>query len=240
MVFQDPMTSMNPGARAGSQLTDAARTHRGLSRRAARDEAVRRLREVQLGNPERVLRRYPHQFSGGMRQRIMIAMGLMVRPRVLIADEPTTALDVTVQAQVLDLLRTIREQDDTAILLISHNFGVINQLCDRVVVMYAGRIVEEGPRERLLRDPRHPYAKALLGAVPELGRGGEQVRTLVAIPGRPPTPTETVTGCAFASRCAQVIPACRTAIPPLEVIDPQVPEAGRVACIVAVGERTRA
>jgi oligopeptide/dipeptide ABC transporter ATP-binding protein len=179
-----------------------------------------------------VLRRYPHQFSGGMRQRIMIAMGLMVRPRVLIADEPTTALDVTVQAQVLEVLREIREKDNTAILLISHNLGVINQLCDRIVVMYAGRVVEEGPRDRLLRAPRHPYTRALLAAVPELTADRHGEKELQAIPGRPPAPHEAVLGCVFAPRCTLATDECRADQPPLAVLTGEPAAAGRVACLV--------
>ena len=200
MIFQDPMSSMNPASRAGSQLTDGARRHRGLSREEARAEAVQRLGEVRIGDARRALRRYPHQFSGGMQQRIMIAMGLMARPRVLIADEPTTALDVTVQAQVLEVLRDINASEGTAIILISHNLGVINQLCDRVLVMYAGRVVEEGDRERLLADPQHPYTKALLASVPVLPgtvlSGTSPAAELSTIPGRPPRPDEDVPGCA--------------------------------------------
>jgi peptide/nickel transport system permease protein len=234
MIFQDPMSSMNPAARVGAQLTDAARAHRSLSRAAARAEAASRLAEVQLGNPKRALRRYPHQFSGGMRQRIMIAMGLMVRPRVLIADEPTTALDVTVQAQVLEVLREIREKENTAILLISHNLGVINQLCDRVLVMYAGRVVEEGTREQLLRQPRHPYTQALLAAVPELPGPGVEEKELRTIPGRPPGPHDVVPGCAFAPRCPVALDECGTAAPPLTSLG----DAGKVACFVAVRTET--
>jgi oligopeptide/dipeptide ABC transporter ATP-binding protein len=207
MIFQDPMSSMNPASRAGSQLTDGARRHRGLSREKAQAEAVQRLGEVRIGDARRALRRYPHQFSGGMQQRIMIAMGLMARPRVLIADEPTTALDVTVQAQVLEVLRDINASEGTAIILISHNLGVINQLCDRVLVMYAGRVVEEGDRERLLADPQHPYTKALLASVPVLS-GTAQASELSTIPIRPPPPDEDLPGCAFAARCALAISRC--------------------------------
>jgi oligopeptide/dipeptide ABC transporter ATP-binding protein len=230
MIFQDPMSSMNPAARVGSQLTDGARRHRGLNRAEARAEAVKRLGEVRIGDARRALRRYPHQFSGGMQQRIMIAMGLMARPRVLLADEPTTALDVTVQAQVLDVLREIKEKENTAILLISHNLGVVNQLCDRVIVMYAGRIVEEGPRQRLLREPRHPYTRGLLGSIPELTAGAHD--TLQAIPGRPPAPGAEVIGCPFAPRCPLAVDRCRSETPPLTEMAP----GDRVACWVATGE----
>jgi peptide/nickel transport system permease protein len=230
MIFQDPMSSMNPSTRVGSQLTDGARRHRSLKRRDAREEAVKRLGEVRIGDARRALRRYPHQFSGGMQQRIMIAMGLMARPKVLLADEPTTALDVTVQAQVLEVLREIKETENTAIVLISHNLGVVNQLCDRVVVMYAGRIVEEGTRDRLLRRPRHPYTQGLLGSIPELKADTHQ--DLRAIPGRPPASGQETKGCAFAPRCPVAVERCRQARPPLT----ELAAKDRVACFVATGE----
>jgi oligopeptide/dipeptide ABC transporter ATP-binding protein len=230
MIFQDPMSSMNPSARVGSQLIDGARRHQKLGRASARAEAVRRLGEVRIGDAKRALRRYPHQFSGGMQQRIMIAMGLMAAPRVLLADEPTTALDVTVQAQVLEVLREIKEKENTAIVLISHNLGVINQLCDRVLVMYAGRVVEEGSRERLLRRPAHPYTQGLLASIPEISVGERQ--QLHAIPGRPPAPGEEPPGCPFAPRCPLVIDRCHEQQPLLEAIGP----ADRVACFVAVDD----
>jgi len=238
MIFQDPMSSMNPAARVGSQLTDGARRHRGLSREEARAEAVQRLGEVRIGDARRALRRYPHQFSGGMQQRIMIAMGLMARPRVLIADEPTTALDVTVQAQVLEVLRDINASEGTAIILISHNLGVINQLCDRVLVMYAGRVVEEGGRERLLADPQHPYTRALLAAVPVLPgtalAGTSPAAELSTIPGRPPRPDEDVPGCAFAARCPVAISRCTAERPALTA----TAAGGQVACFVVTGATT--
>jgi peptide/nickel transport system permease protein len=227
MIFQDPMSSMNPAARVGPQLTDGARRHRSLSRSTARAEAIMRLAEVRIGDGRRALRRYPHQFSGGMQQRIMIAMGLMARPRVLLADEPTTALDVTVQAQVLEVLREIKEKENTAIILISHNLGVVNQLCDRILVMYAGRVVEEGTRERLLRRPRHPYTQGLLASIPELS--SDEGRQLRGIPGRPPAPGEEPAGCAFAPRCPLVIERCRREQPELTSLERDE----KVACFVA-------
>jgi oligopeptide/dipeptide ABC transporter ATP-binding protein len=229
MIFQDPMSSMNPAARVGSQLTDGARRHRSLKKKEAREEAVKRLGEVRIADAKRALRRYPHQFSGGMQQRIMIAMGLMARPRVLLADEPTTALDVTVQAQVLEVLREIKEKENTAIVLISHNLGVVNQLCDRVMVMYAGRIVEEGTRDRLLRRPRHPYTQGLLGSIPELKADTHE--DLHAIPGRPPTAGVETKGCAFAPRCPIACERCHEEQPPLTSLAPH----DRVACFVATG-----
>jgi peptide/nickel transport system permease protein len=229
MIFQDPMSSMNPAARVGSQLTDGARRHRSLKRTEAREEAITRLGQVRIGDAKRALRRYPHQFSGGMQQRIMIAMGLMARPRVLLADEPTTALDVTVQAQVLEVFREIKEKENTGIVLISHNLGVVNQLCDRVLVMYAGRIVEEGTRERLLGQPRHPYTQGLLGSIPELKADTHE--DLKAIPGRPPTAGSETPGCAFAPRCAVACERCHVEQPPLTELGP----GDRVACFVATG-----
>ncbi len=227
MIFQDPMSSMNPAARIGSQLVDGARRHRSLTRSQAKAEAIMRLAEVRIGDGRRALRRYPYQFSGGMQQRVMIAMGLMARPRVLLADEPTTALDVTVQAQVLDVLREIKEKENTAIVLISHNLGVVNQLCDRVLVMYAGRVVEEGTRDRLLRRPRHPYTQGLIASIPELS--SDHPHALNAIPGRPPSPGEEPLGCAFAPRCPLVLDRCRREQPALT--PPEGDE--RVACFVA-------
>jgi len=234
MMFQDPMSSMNPAARIGSQLTDGARRHRSLSRAVARREAVERLEEVRIGDAKRALRRYPHQFSGGMQQRIMIAMGLMARPRVLLADEPTTALDVTVQAQVLEVLRDIKERENTAIILISHNLGVVNQLCDRVMVMYAGRIVEEGTRERLLRRPLHPYTKGLLASIPPLT--SDRGWRLSGIPGRPPAPGEDLPGCSFAPRCPVAIDRCRREQPELVSLGGD----DRVSCFVAVANAQEA
>jgi oligopeptide/dipeptide ABC transporter ATP-binding protein len=229
MIFQDPMSSLNPAARVGSQLIDGACAHRLLPRRAARAEAIMRLKEVGISDAQMALRRYPHQFSGGMQQRIMIAMGLMAHPRVLIADEPTTALDVIVQAQVLEVLREVRKREDTAIILISHNLGVINQICDRVLVMYAGRVVEEGSRDHILRSALHPYTKALLAATPDISTQGGQ--DLQAIPGRPPLPDEIVCGCAFVDRCPMAIDRCRAERPELVAINS---DNNRVACFVAI------
>jgi len=230
MIFQDPMSSMNPSARVGAQLVDGARRHRSLSRKAARAEAKERLAEVRIGDGERAMKRYPYQFSGGMQQRLMIAMGLMARPRVLIADEPTTALDVTVQAQVLDVLRDVKAREGMSIVLISHNLGVVNQLCDRIVVMYHGSIVEEGPRERLLRNPLHPYTQGLMNSILELSPDGS--RTEVAgIRGRPPASGEELAGCPFADRCPLAFDRCRRERP--ELVD--LGDGDRVACFAAGG-----
>ncbi|MFI9551049.1 dipeptide/oligopeptide/nickel ABC transporter permease/ATP-binding protein [Nonomuraea endophytica] len=202
MVFQDPMTSFNPAQRIGRQLAEVAVAHQGLSRRAAMDRAVDRLRAVHVGEPERRARQYPHEFSGGMRQRAMIGMGLMARPRLVVADEPTTALDVRVQREVLRLLSRIRA-DGAAVLLISHDISVVKKTCSRLLVMYAGRVVEDLP---VTATPRHPYTRALLATVPDLDTDLDQ--PLATIPGRPPGPHEVPPGCAFAPRCAFAAERC--------------------------------
>ena len=213
MVFQDPTTSFNPTRRIGGQLAEVAVQHQGMSRRQALARAVDRLRAVRVPAPERRVRQYPHEFSGGMRQRAMIGMGLMASPRLIIADEPTTALDVTVQRQVLRLLATVRRETDAAILLITHDITVVGQTCDRILVMYAGRIVEELPASELHTATRHPYARALMSAVPELDTDREQ--PLVVIPGRPPEPDNYPPGCAFAPRCPRATDVCRRVDPEL-------------------------
>jgi len=213
MVFQDPTTSFNPTRRIGGQLAEVAVQHQGMSRRQALARAVDRLRAVRVPAPERRVRQYPHEFSGGMRQRAMIGMGLMASPRLIIADEPTTALDVTVQRQVLRLLATVRRETDAAILLITHDITVVGQTCDRILVMYAGRIVEELPASELHTATRHPYTRALMSAVPELDTDREQ--QLVVIPGRPPEPDNYPPGCAFAPRCPRATDVCRRVDPEL-------------------------
>jgi peptide/nickel transport system permease protein len=206
VVFQDPMSSLNPALRVGTQLAEKMQEHRDMSKKAAAELAVRKLGEVHVPNPERRARQYPHEFSGGMRQRAMIAMGLMDEPSLILADEPTTALDVTVQAQILDLLREINRKHGTAVVLISHDVGVVADFCSRIVVMYAGRIVEDADTETLLRAPAHPYTQALIAAVPDLETATD--RALTAIPGRPPTPDDLPPGCPFAPRCPLAIDAC--------------------------------
>jgi oligopeptide/dipeptide ABC transporter ATP-binding protein len=212
MVFQDPMTSFNPTKRIGGQLAEVARQHLGLDRGPAWARAVDRLRAVRLPAAKRNARQYPHELSGGMRQRAMIGMGLMGTPALILADEPTTALDVTVQKQVLDLLQSIRAADDVAILLISHDISVVRQVCDRVLVMYAGRVVEDLPTADLAH-ARHPYTRALLGAVPDMGT--DRNRPLAVIPGRPADPAHLPSGCAFAPRCPLADDHCRQVDPPL-------------------------
>ncbi|MFI6586869.1 dipeptide/oligopeptide/nickel ABC transporter permease/ATP-binding protein [Embleya sp. NPDC050493] len=224
MVFQDPMASLNPALTVGRQLAEVAEVHHNAGRAAAVSRAVSRLDAVGIINPELRVRKRPHEFSGGMRQRVMIAMGLMGEPRLIIADEPTTALDVTVQAQVLALLRDVRTESGAALLLISHDIAVVSQVCDRVVVMYAGRIVEELPVGDLADGVAHPYSAALIGAVPSMTT--DRDIPLATIPGRPPEPGEKSVGCPFAPRCARATDRCRTEEPVLERIGP----GRRVAC----------
>jgi len=224
MVFQDPMTSFNPTRRIGSQLAEVATHHQGMSRREAMARAVDRLDAVRIPDAELRARQYPHEFSGGMRQRAMIGMGLMGTPALIVADEPTTALDVTVQQQVLDLLAAIRDNDDVALVLISHDVTVVGEVCDRVLVMYAGRIVEDLPAAELATGARHPYTRALAAAVPHMATDLDQ--PLATIPGRPVDPADVPAGCAYADRCPLSDAHCRSEDPPL-VTDP----AGRrVAC----------
>ncbi|MBM7517101.1 dipeptide/oligopeptide/nickel ABC transporter permease/ATP-binding protein [Nocardioides nitrophenolicus] len=223
VVFQDPMTSLNPVLRIGSQLGEAVRRHQGLGRRQASARAADRLRAVHLTDPERRLRQYPHELSGGMRQRAMIAMGIMGTPRLIVADEPTTALDMTVQRQVLDVLQEVRREHDTALLLISHDVSVVSSVCDRVLVMYAGRIVEDLPAADLHARARHPYTRALIGAVPDLTTDLDV--PLATIPGHPVDPQHVPDGCAFAARCPMASERCRQEEPPLAV-----GPTGAVAC----------
>ncbi|TQS46835.1 dipeptide/oligopeptide/nickel ABC transporter permease/ATP-binding protein [Cryptosporangium phraense] len=216
MVFQDPMTAFNPTRRIGAQLAEVATHHQNLSRREARGRAVDRLAAVQIPDPDARARQYPHEFSGGMRQRAMIGMGLMAAPALIVADEPTTALDVTVQQQVLDLLASIRAGDGAALVLISHDVAVIGDVCDRVLVMYAGRIVEELPAGA---KGLHPYTRALMDAVPDMATDLD--RPLATIPGRPVDPADVPPGCAYAPRCPLADDHCRTEDPPLLADSPQ-------------------
>jgi len=211
MIFQEPMTSLNPVLRIGEQVAETIREHEGGGRRAIRARVIELLGRVGLPEPERRYRAYPHQLSGGMRQRVMIAIALACGPDLLIADEPTTALDVTIQAQILDLLAELRDELGMALLLISHDLAVVAQVADRVAVMYAGRIVEEGAVPELFRAPGHPYTQGLLRALPRLDtRPGP----LAAISGRVPEPYEQFAGCPFAPRCPDVMARCRTEDPP--------------------------
>jgi oligopeptide/dipeptide ABC transporter ATP-binding protein len=201
MVFQDPMTSLNPTLTIGTQLVETLRRHTQVSRQEARRRAVELLEEVQLPKPEQRLKDYPHRLSGGMRQRVMIALALSCNPALLIADEPTTALDVTVQAQVLDLLDELRRAHDMAMIFITHDMGVIAEVADDVLVMYAGQVVEQASVRELFDRPEHPYTEALLGALPQLEDGAARQQRLTAIPGRPPDLVDPPDGCRFAARC---------------------------------------
>jgi oligopeptide/dipeptide ABC transporter ATP-binding protein len=215
MVFQDPMSSFHPAFRVGDQIAEAVRRHRGVGKAAARARAVEMLERVGIPDPARRASAYPHEYSGGMLQRAMLAMALSCDPRLLIADEPTTALDVTVQAQVLELLAELHDATGLAILLISHDLGVLAEICERITIMYAGQIAEDSPAERFFAGPRHPYASALLRCAPHpVGKG----EPLEVIPGAPPAPGKWPTGCRFAARCGHCAAACVTA--PVELREP--------------------
>jgi oligopeptide/dipeptide ABC transporter ATP-binding protein len=218
MIFQEPMTSLNPLQTIGRQIGEAVALHRGLSQRAAMAEATAMLRRVHIPEPERRVHAYPHQLSGGMRQRAMIAMALSCNPKVLIADEPTTALDVTIQAQILDLMRELQETFGTAIMLITHDMGVVAENADRVVVMYAGKKVEEASADDLFERPGHPYTKGLLGSLPNLevvARADPRRARLNEIKGMVPSLANLPRGCSFAPRCAFATAECRSDYPPL-------------------------
>jgi oligopeptide/dipeptide ABC transporter ATP-binding protein len=216
VVYQDPMSSLNPALRVGRQLGEVAEVHHGLSKGQAMRRGVDRLRSVRIGSPEARVRQYPHEFSGGMRQRAVIAMGLMVEPKLILADEPTTALDVTVQQQILRLLRDVSTASGSAAILISHDVAVVAQLCSRVVVMYAGRVVEELDVATLVAAPAHPYTAALVAAVPTMDT--DRQRPLTTIPGRAPGPYDRSPGCPFAPRCPRASDRCRAEMPPLEAL----------------------
>jgi peptide/nickel transport system ATP-binding protein len=215
MIFQEPMTSLNPVHTVGEQIIETIQLHRSMSRAEARARALDMLKLVRISSPETRIDDYPHQLSGGMRQRVMIAMALACDPKILIADEPTTALDVTIQAQILDLMRDLRARTGAAIVLITHDLGVIAELAHRVVVMYAGTIVEEAPVEALFGDPQHPYTLGLLGSIPKLQ--GEEDR-LAAIRGMVPNPYAMPAGCRFSPRCPLADARCRSEMPPLTEI----------------------
>jgi peptide/nickel transport system ATP-binding protein len=215
MIFQEAMTSLNPVLTVAEQITEAVRLHQNLNASEARARALEMLQLVQISEPQQRLDQYPYELSGGMCQRVMIAMALACAPSVLIADEPTTALDVTIQAQILDLMRDLQNRLGTAIVLITHDLGVVAEMAERVLVVYAGRKVEEAPVRDLLRSPRHPYTLGLLGAMPRLGET-EPGQRLTEIPGSVPSMLEPITGCAFAPRCPLADERCRTELPPLK------------------------
>ncbi|HUB11831.1 MAG TPA: ABC transporter ATP-binding protein [Acetobacteraceae bacterium] len=227
MIFQEPMTSLNPVHTIGEQVAEAARIHQDIGRAAARARAEEVLRLVRIPDPTRRLRDYPHQFSGGMRQRAMIAMALVCSPRLLIADEPTTALDVTIQAQILRLMLELKARIGAGVLMITHDLGVVAETCERVIVMYAGRVVEEAPVQTLFDNPMHPYTRGLLASMP---RGADRRRRrLPEIPGVVPSLSQPVTGCAFAPRCPMAIDVCRATAPELR----SMAAGHRVACLRA-------
>ena len=216
MVFQDPMSSLNPVLTICDQISESLRLHQNMSRADARRRAVELLDLVRIADAGRRVDEYPHRLSGGMRQRVMIAIAIACRPRLLIADEPTTALDVTIQAQILELLRDLRAELGMAVMLISHDLGVIAEFARRVIVMYAGRVVEDAPVDVLFRRPLHPYTEGLMASVPAIE--GETAR-LYSIPGRIPDPDEVVAGCRFGPRCGYAEPVCRAAMPDLVAVD---------------------
>jgi peptide/nickel transport system ATP-binding protein len=228
MVFQEPMTSLNPVYTVGEQVAEVIRLHQGLGRRAAMARAVEMLRVVHIPHPERRARDYPHQFSGGMRQRVMIAMALACEPQLLIADEPTTALDVTIQAQILELLAELKSKLGMAVMLITHAMGVIAETTQRVAVMYAGKVVEEAPVAELFRAPRHPYTRGLIRSIPRIDLAAVRKERLEAIPGVVPSLLEPAPGCRFAPRCAHAREECRET-PPLR----EIGAGHKVACVRA-------
>jgi oligopeptide/dipeptide ABC transporter ATP-binding protein len=233
MVFQDPMSSLNPVLTICDQISETLRLHQGMSRADARVRAIELLDLVRIADARRRVDEYPHRLSGGMRQRVMIAIAIACRPRLLIADEPTTALDVTIQAQILELLRELRSELGMAVMLISHDLGVIAEFAERVIVMYAGRIVEQAPVEVLFRTPVHPYTEGLMASIPALDGGDGR---LYSIPGRIPDPDEPIAGCRFGPRCAHVEAICRTAVPDLAAIGPD----HRVRCTPRTSGRAAA
>ncbi len=223
MIFQEPMSSLNPAMRIDKQLMEGIRLHTDLSKEQALEKAREILEQVGIPDPTRVLKNYPHQLSGGMSQRVMIAMAMSCEPELLIADEPTTALDVTIQAQILDLMQKIQKDKGMGILLITHDLGVVAEICSRVVVMYAGKVVEEAPVKELFKNPQHPYTQGLIASVPKLGSG---VKVLPSIPGSVPDLSSMPKGCRFAPRCKHCMDKCKTEQPPLV----QISENQKISC----------
>jgi oligopeptide/dipeptide ABC transporter ATP-binding protein len=228
IIFQDPMTSLNPVLTIGYQLAEPLKHHEKLSSKAARARAQELLQRVGIPDPGRRLQDYPHQFSGGMRQRVMIAMAMACRPKLIIADEPTTALDVTIQAQILDLLRQLRDDFGASVILITHDLGVVAEIADKVAVMYAGRVVEDGSVRAIFRNAQHPYTRALLKSVPRLRDWPDRLQT---IEGTPPDLRTAITSCPFEPRCGYRIAVCKEVLPPLLAVEP----GHRSACLVAQG-----
>ncbi|KIL40094.1 peptide ABC transporter ATP-binding protein [Gordoniibacillus kamchatkensis] len=216
MIFQEPMTSLNPLLTVGEQIGEAYRLHRKASRKHTRLYTIDMLNRVGIPRPEQIVDEYPHRLSGGMRQRVMIAIALCCEPELLIADEPTTALDVTIQAQILDLMKKLNRETGTAIMLITHDLGVVAEMCSRVAVMYAGKVVEEGPVKDIFRDPRHPYTKGLIRSIPRMDIEQKQ---LYSIPGNVPSPGSITQGCRFAPRCEHAMDKCHELMPELKLAD---------------------
>lgn len=212
MIFQEPMTSLNPVYKIGQQIGEAVQLHLKYDKKQAREHVIKMLKLVGIPRAEEIIDEFPYQLSGGMRQRIMIAMAMSCDPTLLIADEPTTALDVTIQAQILELMKKLKEEKGTAIMLVTHDLGVVAEMCDRVVVMYAGKVVEEADVLEIFENPKHPYTKGLLNSVPKLGR---KTNRLESIPGNVPTPANMPQGCKFAPRCSQVMDICKVQDPDL-------------------------
>lgn len=241
IIFQDPFTYLNPTMTAGEQIMEAYRYHKKVSRKEAWDRAVEILKLISLPNPEENMKRYPHQLSGGMRQRIMVAMALICDPKVLFADEPTTALDVTIQAQIIELMNDLKKKVDTSIVLITHDMGVVANMADRIYVMYAGRIVEHGDVDTIFHAPKHPYTWGLLGSVPRLDE--RTAEELYSIPGTPPDLIAPPAGCAFAARCPYAMNICRKRTPEFTVFSEEGHEAAcwlnHPACIAKRGEARR-
>lgn len=232
MIFQEPMTALNPILRVADQISEPLRMHKGLSKRAMYARVLELLAAVGIPRPAQIANEYPHQLSGGMRQRVMIAMAMACEPKLLIADEPTTALDVTVQAQILDLLRKLQQENNMALLLITHDLGVVAEMCERVVVMYAGKVIEEGNVKSLFKHPQHPYTQGLLHSIPKITGNIER---LTPIPGNVPSLANMPTGCRFAPRCPHVMDVCRTEHPKRMTVAPDY----HVNCWLAEGERAQ-
>jgi peptide/nickel transport system ATP-binding protein len=216
MIFQEPMTSLNPVFKIGRQIEESVMLHLKYSPKKAREYAIKMLQLVGIPRAEEIVDEYPYQLSGGMRQRVMIAMAMSCNPKLLIADEPTTALDVTIQAQILDLMRKLREESNSSIMMITHDLGVVAEMCDRVVVMYAGKVVEEADVYAIFENPKHPYTKGLIESVPKLG---QKTHRLGSIPGNVPTPGKMPEGCKFAPRCSKVMDICKKQDPDLTMVD---------------------
>jgi peptide/nickel transport system ATP-binding protein len=231
IVFQEPMTALNPVYTVGEQIAEVLQLHERLSKRAALARAVEMLELVRIPTPQRRVKDYPHQFSGGMRQRVMIAMALACNPKLLIADEPTTALDVTIQAQILELINELKERLGMAVMLITHAMGVVAETAQRVVVMYAGKVIEEATVNELFAHPRHPYTQGLIRSIPRIDLAATHKQALEAIPGVVPKLINPAEGCRFAPRCKYAVPACSSATPPLREVAP----GHKVACILPAG-----